>query len=214
MYRKKDSATAALNPRSHARSPIDVQNEDINLDATDLFYGRVTQALLLYKPPADGMLNQQALLAHALDADLAYNTPTLGVLACSISGSLENSCLRASFLACYAGWLGRRDHSRRLVDAGHEFYTQALKDTHHALVTPKTAHDVSTLAACSALGIYEALECPGGTKAAYLWHRDACDRLIRLRGPESHQTGPAHRLFVNFRFFGVRNMSFALEAFH
>lgn len=102
------------------------------------------------------------------------------------------------------GWLGRRKQSQRLVDASHEFYVEALKETHSAIISPKTAYSDATLASCNALGIYEALECPGGTMSAYYWHRAASYRLIRLRGPAAHQDGPSHRLFTNFRFFGVR----------
>lgn len=43
---------------------------------------------------------QQALLAHALDGDIVYSTPTLGTLASSITNGLMGSCLRYPFLAC------------------------------------------------------------------------------------------------------------------
>ena len=90
-----------------------------------------------------------------------------------------------------------------MIDAGRQFYVQGLKDTHSALAVTESAYADSTLAACTALSIYEALECPDGTKSAYNWHRAACYRLIQMRGPAAHQDGAGHHLFAGFRFFGV-----------
>lgn len=59
------------------------------------------------------------------------------------------------------------------------------------------------MAACHALGLYEALECPDQNTTAYHWHRAACCELVRLRGAKAHREGLAHQLFVNVRIFAV-----------
>lgn len=154
----------------------------------------------LYRIDLAGLLTRSA---PNLLGDLVHGTPTIGTLASAITNGVMGTCLQYPFLACYTSWLGRKQQNQRLVDASREFYIHALKETQTALVAPQTAYADATLAACNALGIYEALECPGGTMKAYYWHRAASYRLVQLRGPEAHQDGAAHRLFTNFRFFGV-----------
>ena len=205
MYKKKDGISAASLNKQPKSSLNGLEYDDATSEESTGLPDALTQVLLLHRPPHNGALVQQALLSHALDGDLAYSTPTLSVLARSITNGLMGSCLQLPFLACYTGWLGRQKQNQRLLDASREFYVHALKETHTALVTPVSAYADSTLAACNALGIYEALECPDGTMNAYHWHRAACYRLVQLRGPEAHQDGAAHRLFTNFRFFGVRS---------
>ena len=78
-----------------------------------------------------------------------------------------------------------------------------LLATKNALASPKTALDDTTLAACHALGLYEALECPDKSAVAYMWHRAACCQLVLLRGPEAHREGLGHDLFVSIRIFAV-----------
>lgn len=78
-----------------------------------------------------------------------------------------------------------------------------LAATKYAVENPKSALDDVTLAACHALGLYEALECPDRSATAYMWHRAACCQLVRLRGPHAHRKGLGHDLFVTVRVFAV-----------
>lgn len=177
MYRKKDGASDVQDNRRFSNEAL--RNDTISEDSLGL-PDEVRQALLLYRRPVEAALNQQALLARAISDDKAFNAPTIGSLANSITDGLMDSCLQSPFLACYTVWLGRKRQDPRLIDASREFYVHALKDTHTALVTPDTAYTDAALAACNALGIYEALECPGGTMVSLTgWRRVSHLRLYR-----------------------------------
>lgn len=169
MYRKKDGAIDFQDNRRTSNGPS--RNDAISEDSPGL-PDEVTQALLLYRRPGAAALNQQALLAHAISDGKAFIAPTIGTLASSITTGLMDSCLQSPFLACYTVWLGRKKQDPRLIDASREFYVHALKETHTALVTPETAYTDAALAACNGLGIYEAMECPGGTMVSLTgWRR-------------------------------------------
>lgn len=90
-----------------------------------------------------------------------------------------------------------------MLDVSHQLYMHGLKATKNALANPKTALNDVTLAACHALGLYEALECPDKSPAAYKWHRKACCQLVHLRGPEAHREGLGHDLYASIRIFAV-----------
>ena len=71
------------------------------------------------------------------------------------------------------------DGNLTLIDVSRQMYMNGLLSTKNALADPKTALSDVTLAACHALGLYEALECPNGSTTAYMWHRAACCQLVR-----------------------------------
>lgn len=123
-----------------------------------------------------------------------------------ISSSLVQSAETALYgpaLACYTLWRGRQDDNASMIDASRQLYVHGLVSTQRALADVRLAKQDTTLAACHALGLYEALECPNGNATAYQWHRAACCELVRLRGAKAHREGLAHHLFVNVRIFAV-----------
>ncbi|KAK3687031.1 hypothetical protein LTR37_019240 [Vermiconidia calcicola] len=169
--------------------------------------------LALCKPPPSGKVVHQALLENALvegESSRWYTLP--GILSRSLlADSIPGSMLYAAPLACYALWKGRQSNNSSLIDASHQLYIRGLVETQKALMTFETARVDATLAACNALGLYEVLECPERSVSAYKWHRDACCRLIKIRGPGAHQDGIAHELFTSIRLFGVSHRSVQFE---
>ena len=147
---------------------------------------------------------RDALLAHAISEG---NSPASSTFATMIVHSISNGLfgsLHTAPLACYTLWRGRQDHNSALVDASHQLYIRGLVQAQKALMDPASARSDAALATCNALGLYEALECPGNSTAGYRWHRDACSRLVRLRGPKMHRDGFGHQLFISIRLFIVR----------
>jgi hypothetical protein len=78
-------------------------------------------------------------------------------------------------------------------------YTRGLWQLQKALWSPSEMYLDDTLAACLLLGLYELMECPGGNHIGYVMHQDGAARLVQLRGPERHQEGLGHALFVAYR---------------
>ena len=157
-----------------------------------------------YNAPSPSKILKQGLLASGV----AYGrcsgpTAFFGIVSSSLIHSV-NTALYSPALACYALWRGRQDGNSTMIDVSHQLYLRGLIATQQALMDDKTARADSTLAACHALGLYEALECPDQSNTAYTWHRRACCRLITLRGPQAHREGLGHELFVNIRIFVVR----------
>ena len=156
-----------------------------------------------YNAPSPSKVLQQALLASGISYGVhAASTAYYGIISGTLAHSADTS-LYTPALACFCLWRGRQDENASMIDAAHQLYLHGLVSTQQALAGNKTAHADSTLAACHALGLYEALECPDNTAIAYMWHRAACVRLVRLRGPEAHREGLGHELFVNVRIFAV-----------
>ena len=159
-----------------------------------------------YNTPSPNKMLQQGLLAsgvaHGRSSD---HTAFFGIVSSSLIHSADTA-LCSPALACYTLWRGRQDGNSTMIDASHQLYLRGLVTTQQALMDEKTALADSTLAACHALGLYEALECPDKSTTAYMWHRAACCRLVRLRGPRAHCEGLGHDLFVNVRIFAVRQV--------
>ena len=163
-----------------------------------------TASLLLFKAPRPEKLIQQALLATAVSEGHFHHPTTLsGILSRSIASD-EAESLYIPPLACYTLWRGRRDLNRSMLDISRQLYIRGLVETQKVLISPTVAQYDAVLGACNALGLYEAIECPDGSMAAYHWHRAACCKLIQIRGPRAHQEGVGHELFVNIRVFAVR----------
>ena len=118
--------------------------------------------------------------------------------------SLDSTSAKTSpALACYTAWIGRRDEDFYLVAASRQLYVQGLNEVQQAVNNPDVALQDETLSACIGLILYEALECPDQSYAAYHKHIDGCSALIKLRGPGDHETGLAHELFRGFRYICV-----------
>lgn len=109
----------------------------------------------------------------------------------------------APLLAFYVAWRAREVGDPVLQEVGRQLYVRGLAYMRWALRDSRTALKDATLASCLALLTYEVLECPDGSNEAYLSHADGCQRLLRLRGPERHQEGVGHQIFVSFRILGV-----------
>ena len=87
------------------------------------------------------------------------------------------------------------------------YYTQALQELQKAIGDPDDKLTDETLATCLLLGIYELIICPAKGKFGYASHQDGCARLMELRGPEAHQVGLGHSLFVAVRsLYTMRSM--------
>ncbi|RMZ91989.1 hypothetical protein DV736_g789, partial [Chaetothyriales sp. CBS 134916] len=82
-------------------------------------------------------------------------------------------------------------------------YTDGLWQLQKALWDPELMYTDGVLAACFLLSMYELYQCPGGNKRGYVSHCDGSLRLAQLRGPEAHQHGFAHSLFLAVRFQGI-----------
>ena len=162
------------------------------------------QLLTLYRTPYHGGFTHQALISRAMSDGKMFKATTFLAMFSDPLSSDPNMPLFAPSLACYTSWLARRDQNPGFVDLSKQYYIRGLRATQRALVDPRRALDDSTLLACHALSLYEALECPDDSMAGYRWHSDGLYRLIRMRGPKAHQDGMAHKLFVVFRLQGVR----------
>ena len=107
--------------------------------------------------------------------------------------------LEAVCMALCTGRLGRDDGNQQLTHNSLRFYTQALRGLRQDLSNPDAVYKDETLGACMALAMYEFLEVPLGTHEGYDRHHAASGKLIRLRGPEAHASGPGHHLFLSYR---------------
>lgn len=106
--------------------------------------------------------------------------------------------------------LGRSSEDTWLVKESLKLYTQGLRQLQNALWDPDLMYKDGTLAACMALAMYEIMECPSESKAAYASHQQGCAKLIQLRGAEAHSSGLGHQIFLTFRVHGVSGMYFML----
>ncbi|KAJ5540435.1 hypothetical protein N7494_005511 [Penicillium frequentans] len=60
-----------------------------------------------------------------------------------------------------------------------------------------------TLAACMALSLYEALECPTAGSEGYFSHCHGFLALVQARGVHAHASGAGHQLFLGLRVPGI-----------
>lgn len=95
----------------------------------------------------------------------------------------------------------RGDHA--LVKQGLNYYIQGLQQLQKALWDPSLMREDGTLAACMALSLYEALECPNLGSEGYFNHCRGIIALIQSRGHKMHSSGAGHRLFLGVRLPGV-----------
>jgi Fungal specific transcription factor domain len=90
-----------------------------------------------------------------------------------------------------------------LSQTGLKLYIQGLQAVQKALTNPNLMYSDQTLAACLLLAMFEIYECPAGSRKAYLTHQDGVAQLVYLRGPERHQEGLGHSIFLAFRSMSV-----------
>ena len=201
MYRKISTAPPEAG-QPHDQNYVDLPKGEQRQN--DFPPNELLRQLSLCRSPSIGTFLRQGLLQVAVSEGQSLNSGTFsGMISKTISDDATGS-LYAPPLACYTLWRGRRDNNSSMIDASHQLYIRGLSSTQMALRDPLAAYSNTTLAACNALGLYEALECPDRNMMAYRWHRAACARLVQLRGPAAHQHGAGHELFVNIRLFAVR----------
>ena len=109
------------------------------------------------------------------------------------------AALEASVTAMSTAKIGRMNDDPVLVKASLGLYVEALWELQKALWDPKLMYRDETLAACMALWMYEVMECPLGTTSGWISHFNGCQRLVQLRGLESHSSALGHQVFLAFR---------------
>ncbi|KAL4881337.1 C6 zinc finger domain-containing protein [Aspergillus karnatakaensis] len=119
--------------------------------------------------------------------------------------------LETSSAAIAAAALGHMSSDSVLVKQSLRYYTQALCQLRKALASPNLALEDGTLAACMALSLYEALECPNLGSEGYFNHCRGLIALVQARGQDAHSVGAGHRLFLGVR---VPEILFALKEGH
>ena len=111
--------------------------------------------------------------------------------------------LELSSAAVSASAIGRKFQDTALIKESHNLYIKGLRLLQHALRDPNFVQDDGTLAACMALSLYEAMECPSGGSGAYFSHCEGILALVQARGVEAHSEGAGHILFLGVRIPGV-----------
>ncbi|KAJ5383762.1 hypothetical protein N7517_001673 [Penicillium concentricum] len=115
----------------------------------------------------------------------------------------KSQALEMSSAAVAASAIGHMFHDQALVKQGLNYYTQGLRELQKALWDPILMREDGTLAACMALSLYEALECPNLGSEGYFNHCRGLIALIQSRGHEVHSSGAGHRLFLGVRVPGI-----------
>ncbi|KAJ5157493.1 C6 zinc finger domain-containing protein [Penicillium canariense] len=115
----------------------------------------------------------------------------------------EVKALEASSAAVAALAIGHRFQNPALIRGSHNLYTQGLQQLQCALRNRHLVRDDGTLAACMALSLYEALECPSGGSDEYFSHCEGLLALVQARGVNAHSSGAGHELFLGVRIPGI-----------
>ncbi|KAJ5645727.1 hypothetical protein N7507_011738 [Penicillium longicatenatum] len=111
--------------------------------------------------------------------------------------------LEISAAAVAASAIGNMFHMPGLVKTGHKYYTQGLRQLQRALHDPLLMREDETLAACMALSLYEALECPTAGSEGYFSHCQDLIALVQARGVHAHTSAVGHQLFLGLRIPGI-----------
>lgn len=115
----------------------------------------------------------------------------------------EVKALELSSAAVAASAIGRKFKDTALVKESHKLYVKGLEQLQKALRDRNLVRDDGTLAACMALSLYEAMECPSSGSGAYFSHCEGILALVQARGIEAHSWGAGHQLFLGVRIPGV-----------
>jgi hypothetical protein len=111
--------------------------------------------------------------------------------------------LRISSMAVAASAVGRMSQNIPLVKQSLTYYAQGLHQLQRALYDPDLMQHDETLAACMALSLYEAIQCPNSGTSGYFGHCHGILALIEARGAQAHSSGAGHQLFRGARIPGV-----------
>ncbi|RAK82185.1 Zn(II)2Cys6 transcription factor domain-containing protein [Aspergillus fijiensis CBS 313.89] len=116
---------------------------------------------------------------------------------------IKTKALEVSGVALAAAAVGHKFNDPALVRYSHSLYTRGLQQLQRALWNRRLAQDDATLAACMALSLYEATECPNAGSEGYFGHCQGLLALVEARGIEAHCSGPGHQLFLGVRMPGI-----------
>lgn len=111
--------------------------------------------------------------------------------------------LEISRVAVAASVMGHIFHDTLLIRQSLNYYIRGLIELQKALRDPSLMREDGTLAACMALSLYEALECPNLGSEGYFNHCHGLIALLQYRGQIVHSSGVGHRLFQGVRVPGV-----------
>ena len=111
--------------------------------------------------------------------------------------------LQIAGAAVAASAIGRRFRDPALIQESLQLYTQGLRQLQSALWNRNLVQDDGTLAACMALSLYEAMECPSAGSEGYFGHCQGLLALVQARGIQAHCTGAGHQLFLGVRMPAV-----------
>lgn len=111
--------------------------------------------------------------------------------------------LQSAALSLAVAKLGRDMSDDHITRQSLKLYVNGLHQVQAALFDTERMRSDETLAACMLLTMYEVIECPSKARSGYLSHQNGCGRLVQLRGPEAHQEGLGHSLFLHFRYMAV-----------
>ncbi|OGM48028.1 hypothetical protein ABOM_002741 [Aspergillus bombycis] len=123
----------------------------------------------------------------------------------SLLGELPTggNALDLSSAAIAASVIGRSFQNNTLIRESLKLYTQGLQQLQRALWDPNLMREDGTLAACMALSLYEALECPSAGSDGYFSHCKGILALVQARGVYAHSSGAGHQLFLGVRIPGI-----------
>ncbi|KAE8371315.1 hypothetical protein BDV26DRAFT_286888 [Aspergillus bertholletiae] len=113
------------------------------------------------------------------------------------------NALELSSAAVAASVMGRMCQNPTLIRESLKLYTKGLQQLQRALWDPGLMREDGTLAACMALSLYEALECPSAGSEAYFSHCQGILALVEARGVDAHSSGAGHQLFLGVRIPGI-----------
>ncbi|PWY90375.1 C6 zinc finger domain-containing protein [Aspergillus sclerotioniger CBS 115572] len=111
----------------------------------------------------------------------------------------RGKALQIAGAAVAASAIGHRFRDPALIRESLNLYTQGLRQLQSALWNRHLVHDDGTLAACMALSLYEAMECPSAGSEGYFGHCQGLLALVQARGIQAHCTGAGHQLFLGVR---------------
>ncbi|KAJ5927837.1 hypothetical protein N7466_006793 [Penicillium verhagenii] len=185
-------------PQRNAKSPVE---EARRVQATVPFTKR-NSAYKLIQNHIECHSLIQAFLSNCFPSQWVSAAPRSWI---ALLGELPTKAetLEISTAAVAASALGNMFHMPDLVKTSHKYYTQGLRQLQKALYDPVLMHDDGTLAACMALSLYEALECPSAGSEGYFSHCHGLIALIQARGVHAHTSGAGHQLFLGLRVPGI-----------
>lgn len=110
-----------------------------------------------------------------------------------------STALEISLSAIWLANLGRENADADLVARSLTCYNRGLHELQMSLRNPKAMLLDDTLAAASALALYEAAECPSNETSGFLSHQRGLATLVKMRGPAGYASPLSRRVFYMFR---------------